>query len=458
MALEIVFAQIVLLTFSPCAIATDSRPPNILLIVADDLGSAELGCYGQEKIETPFLDQLAREGQRATAAYSAAPVCAPSRCALLTGRDMGHAAIRDNRAAPPNCEVPLPADEFTLAESLHARGYRTACIGKWGLGNPESEGSPLRQGFDRFFGYYCQLHAHDHYTDHLYDDATRIDIAPGTYAPDRFLAESLAFLDASKSEPLFLYFASTVPHLALQVPEDSLAEYRGKFEEDPYDGKKGYRAHSTPRAAYAAMVTRFDRDVGALLLALDELGIANDTIVIVTSDNGATFDVGGADTRFFRGNGELRGHKGELYEGGIRVPFLLRWPGRVKPGSTHGNPVAHFDLFLTLASLCGAAPPKATEGSNLEAVWRTGDQLPERALYFEHPAGNGWRAVRHGKWKLVVRGERKPNATITRELYDLEADPSESTNRIEDESSALFRLNALLTRRTKSPIADWNYP
>lgn len=438
-------------------LADDNRRPNVLMIVADDLGSGDLGCYGQQKIRTPNLDRLASDGLRFATAYSAAPVCAPSRCALLTGRDMGHAAIRDNRAGPQGCEVPLPDGEFTLAESLRDRGYRAACIGKWGLGAPDSEGAPLRQGFDRFFGYYGQVHAHDHYTDHLYDDAARIDNPPGSYAPDRFLDQALRFLDTSSDQPFFLLYATTIPHLALQVPEDSLEEYRGRLEDEPYDGKRGYRPHDHPHAAYAAMVTRLDRDVGALLFALDELEIARDTIVIFTSDNGATFDTGGADTAFFRSNGELRGVKGQLYEGGVRVPLLVRWPSRIEAGRVDSNPVSHVDLFPTLAAICDAKPPAETEGSDLGKLWLERDQLPDRALYFEHAAGNGWRAVRLGHWKLVVRGERNGATNVTRELFDLAADPGETTNRFDDEPSVVSRLQPILARRTTALIPEWDF-
>ncbi len=447
-----------LVAFAPPAPA---RKPNVLLILADDLGSGDLGCYGQKKITTPQIDHLAAQGLRHTIAYCGAPVCAPSRCALLTGRDMGHAAIRDNRGSGKgnDAEWPMRAGEFTLAESLKGAGYATACIGKWGLGPMDSEGSPLTQGFSRFYGFIGQVPAHDHYPKSLFDDEKTIELDGKTYAADLFLKQGIEFLTTHAKEPFFLFYATTVPHLALQVPDDSLAEYNGKFPETPYEKGQGYQPQKTPHAAYAAMVSRFDRDVGTLLSKLDELGLAQDTIVILASDNGGTFDAAGSDTRFFKSNGDLRGVKGQLYDGGIRCPLIVRWPGHVKAGSTADSPVALFDLFATLAPLCGAAPPVKSQGVDLGSLWLEGKSLAPRSLYFEHSSGGGWRAVRDGDWKLVVRGEKKKkDGAVTRELFDLRKDPNETTDLAVKEPKVLARLAAHLGDRTPSSIADWEFP
>ena len=319
-----------------------------ILIVADDLGRAELGCYGQEKIRTPRLDRMAAEGMRFTRFYAGSPVCAPSRCCLMTGKHGGHAWVRDNQDAPASLskeefpgQVPLPDREITLAELFKKQGYATACIGKWGLGPVGSEGDPRRQGFDHFFGYYCQGHAHNHYPRYLYRDGRKVELEgnPGgatgrQYSHDLFEAEALAFLDAHKDQPFFLYVPFTVPHVAIQVPEDSLAEYLGRWDDPPYRGDRGYQPHPAPRAGYAAMVTRLDRSVGRILDRVEQLGLGADTLVLFTSDNGPTHDkVGGSDSGFFASAGPLRGLKGSVYEGGLRVPAHRPLAGQDPTGS-----------------------------------------------------------------------------------------------------------------------------
>jgi arylsulfatase len=258
---------------------TQAKPTNVVLIVADDLGCFEVGCYGQEKIRTPNIDRMATGGMKFTRFYAGNAVCAPSRCVLMTGKHAGHAAVRNNVEVKPEGQHPLPAAEVTVAEVFKAKGYVTAAMGKWGLGMFGTEGDPLKQGFDVFYGYNCQRHAHSHYPPFLYRNDKRFDL-PGndgkagpSYTQDLFETEALAFLTENKARPFFLYLPFVVPHVAVQVPEDSLAEYKGKFGDDPaYDGKKGYQPHPSPRAAYAAMVTRMDRTVGRILDRLKELG------------------------------------------------------------------------------------------------------------------------------------------------------------------------------------------
>jgi arylsulfatase len=449
-----------------------SRPPNILLILADDLGTGEVGCYGQKIIRTPSIDRVAASGVRFTNAYSGSPVCAPSRACLLTGLHTGHAAIRDNKELEPEGQEPLPAEAVTLPKVLKSRGYATALIGKWGLGPPGSTGDPLKQGFDRFYGYNCQRLAHNHCPPWLYDNHEKIAltgnkplaeyknglVAPDqTYAPDRFRVEAMSFIQAHKDGPWFLLFATPVPHAALQVPEDSLAEYRGKFDDPAYDGKRGYLPHPTPRAAYAGMVTRLDRDIGAILDSVRELGLEKDTLVIISSDNGPTFE-GGTDSRFWGSAQGRRGLKGEVYEGGIRVPLIVRWPGRVQTGSVCAQPCAQWDLFPTLAAAAGLAPadmPAALDGLNLMSAL-TGAGFNREYLYWEYPSSGFQQAVRIGDCKCVRKDVRKnPDSHI--EVYDLVSDPNETTDVAADHADVVRRATEIMLTRTPSQIAEWNY-
>ncbi|MEO2091658.1 MAG: arylsulfatase [Gemmataceae bacterium] len=413
-----------------------AAPPNVVLIVADDLGVAELGCYGQAHIKTPHLDRMAKDGMKFTRFYSGQAVCAPSRCVLMTGKHTGHAAIRDNREAANKAEGqhPLPADEITVAALLKKKGYTTAAMGKWGLGMFGTSGDPLRHGFDTFYGYNCQRHAHSHYPTYLYRNADRFDLkgndgAKGdSYTQDLFEKEALDFLAAHKEKPFFLFLPFVVPHVAVQVPEDSLNEYQGKLGDDPsYDGKKGYRVHPAPHAAYAAMVTRMDRSVGRILDKLKELKLDDNTLVLFTSDNGPTHNVGGADSTFFKSAGELRGLKGSLYEGGIRVPLLAYWPGKITAGTTFDTPFAFWDFLPTLCELTGAEIPKGIDGiSFLPTLLGKGGQTAHDFLYWEFPGYGGQQAVREGDWKAVRQklGQKK----VVTELYDLKADPNETTD------------------------------
>ncbi len=442
-------------TLAGCGgLLTRRRPTNVIFIMADDLGYAEVGCFGQRKIRTPNLDRLAAQGMRFTSHYSGSPVCAPSRCTLLTGQHTGHAYIRDNDEMGERGDVwhdpalegqrPLLEGTYTIGQLFQGAGYATAAIGKWGLGGPGSTGEPNRQGFDLFYGYLCQRIAHNYYPTHLWrNDEQELlgndyfyphqrlpetaDPADPTayaayrgrvYAPDRLAAEARRFVDEHRDRPFFLYLPFNVPHAALQVPEDSLAEYAGAFPETPYRGEKSYLPHPTPRAAYAAMITRMDREIGTLLDRLEEYGIADDTLVIFTSDNGPTFN-GGTDSTFFESAGGLRGLKQDLYEGGIRVPLVARWPGHVPAGVTSDLPCAFWDWLPTFADLLGVALPVASDGiSLLPALQGRSEPGPPRAyLYWEFA---GAQAVRRGKWKGIRTRVDRPI-----ELYDLEQDIGE---------------------------------
>ncbi|MBI1302834.1 MAG: sulfatase-like hydrolase/transferase [Phycisphaera sp.] len=419
--------------------APQRRAPNIVLVFADDLGYGELGCYGQQKIATPNIDRLAREGARLTQFYTAAPVCAPSRSALLTGQHLGHTPIRDNSEVQPEGQGPLPAETRTLAHDLRAAGYATACIGKWGLGFVGSSGDPNAMGFDLFYGYNCQRQAHNFYPTHLWRNDERVVLEGNdpksrtelVYAPDLMLDEAKAFIGANASRPFFLLYASPLPHLALQPTRKDLEPYDLSFDETPYAGGKGYLPHQTPRAAYAAMISRLDAEVGAIRAELERHGLAENTLIVVTSDNGPTHDVGGVDTVFFDSTAGLRGRKGSVWEGGIRVPCVAWWPRTIAPGVTIDDAAWTADLRATFGAFADApAPP--SDGRDLSALLLDGDPLPTRALYWPFPGYGGQEAVREGDWKIVRTGLRQRKSPAAEnegwQLFNLATDPNETTD------------------------------
>jgi arylsulfatase A-like enzyme len=457
----------------------ESPRPNIVFLLCDDLGYGDVGCFGQKKIHTPNIDRLASEGMRLTVHYSGNAVCAPSRCTLMTGKHPGHAFIRSNRQYRPDSEGqwPLPADEVTLLKILKSLGYTTGAFGKWGLGAPDTTGEPLRQGVDRFFGYNCQAVAHNFYPTHLWDNGQRRALnnpafaahqkLPGDadanspesyaryrgndYAPDLINEQARKFLRDNRDRPFLLYYPTTVPHLALQVPDDSLAEYLGKFPDEPYTGGRGYLPQRTPRAAYAAMVTRLDRDIGRLVDLVDELGLTERTLFVFTSDNGPLFDrYGGTDTDFFESAGKFRGRKGSLYEGGIRVPCIVRWKGRIAPGTESDRVTGFEDWLPTLLELIGARDltPAKLDGISFAPTLLGKRQEPRPFLYREIPETGGQQCVRAGNWKAVrQRLNPGPNAKLDPgpiELYELDRDPSETTDVAAEHPDVVARLARLL--------------
>ncbi len=432
--------------------AAASRP-NIVLFLGDDLGLRDLGCYGGSRIRTPAIDALAAGGVRFTQAYSGSPVCAPSRCVLMTGLHTGHAQIRDNLEIQPEGQAPLAEGTRTFPRELQKAGYRTGCVGKWGLGHPGSAGTPDKMGFDFFYGYNCQRAAHNHYPSYLWRDGNQEILTANTggptggqYAPDLFEKEALGFIRENASRPFFLFYATTIPHLALQVPGDSLAEYDGAWAETPYDGGKGYLPHPAPRAAYAAMVTRFDRSIGRVMSLLKDLGLDRNTLVLFASDNGATYDIGGFDPAFFQSTGDLRAAKGSVYEGGIRVPLIGRWPGRIKPGATSDHVCAFQDVFPTVLEAAGLArsvPPGLDGLSFAPTLFRHGRQRAHDHLYMEFTGYDGQQMVRQGSWKAVRQNLMKnPRAPI--ELYDLAADPRETRNLAAEKPGLVKRLAKIM--------------
>jgi len=466
---------------SPCEPV--DRPPNVVFVLADDLGYGELGCFGQTRIRTPNVDRLEREGMRWTQHYAGSPVCAPSRCVLLTGKHTGHALVRANwenggwGPDEPEGQFPLPADTATLARSLKRAGYATACIGKWGLGGPETSGHPNRQGFDLFFGHLCQRKAHNHYPTHLWRNAERVELAnewfaahqrldaplasdaayderfaAAEYAPDRMIEEALGFIRAHRDRPFFLFYASPIPHVALQVPPDAVEAYPAEWDAGPYLGGKGYLPHPSPRRAYAAMVSRLDDEVGRIVRLVDELELTGDTLIVFTSDNGPTF-AGGADSEFFESTAGLRGLKGSVWEGGLRVPLVARWPGHIAPGTTCDLPSGFQDWLPTLLEQAGLEIPSGLDGRSLAAVL-SGDEFAwaERDLYWEY---ENQQALRRGRWKAVRPRLGEDDSAL--ELYDLAADPFEREDVAADHPGVVAELERAL-RDARVPNADFPIP
>ncbi len=470
----------------------DVREPNVILIMADDLGLAELGCTGGTRIRTPNIDALREEGMLFTNAYSGSTVCAPSRCTLLTGLHTGHSQVRDNGETPnftgrpddpatetiggwkippePNGfwggQMSLEPETETIATALKRAGYATCGVGKWGLGGPDSVGHPNQQGFDHWFGYLCQRNAHNYYPTYLMRNNDRITLEGNDrglvgkqYATDLMADEACSFVRTHAEDPFFLYYATPVPHLALQVPDDSLEEYSGLWEDPSYEGGKGYLPHPEPRAAYAAMVTRFDRDIGRLAKLVDELGLKDDTIIIITSDNGSTFDLGGYDPEFFQGTGGLRGAKTWLHEGGIRVPLIFTWPDHITPDSSSDLAVANWDIFPTVLGLTGAnTSSDHLDGIDLApALLETGTPEERDHLYWEFHSRGGMQAVRMGRWK-GLRTNAHADEAAPIELFDLQSDPAETTDVAAQHPEVVTRIAELMkTSRTVSPVKSWNF-
>jgi len=445
--------------FAAPARAADAPRPNIVFILADDLGVGDLGCYGQQKIKTPRIDRLATEGMKFTRFYAGCPVCAPSRCTLMTGKHQGHAFIRDNKGMKPEGQYPIPADEVTLFDLLKKAGYATGAFGKWGLGPMESTGDPLAHGVDSFFGYNCQSKAHNFYPKTLWKNHQLVEL-PGnsggvtgkTYSHDVIEEATLGFLreqakgdKGQAQKPFFLYVPFTIPHLALQVPEDSLAEYERAFEETPYAGK-AYQPHPKPKAAYAAMITRMDRSVGRIVDLLEELKLADNTLICFTSDNGAGADgFAGLHTEFFQSMLNLRGWKGSMYEGGIRVPFVARWPGKIKAGTTSDLPAAFSDVLPTLCDVAGVPTPAGIDGLSIKPTFLgVGDQPPREHLYCEFAGYGGWQAVWLGNWKGLRKNLQKELSAI--ELYDLANDPSEKTDLAAKHPDVVAKIAEIMQR------------
>ena len=427
---------------------TGPRPPNIIFILADDLGYGDLGCYGQRLIQTPNLDRMAAEGMRFTQCYAGSTVCAPSRCCLMTGLHTGHARVRGNK------RVPLRPEDVTVADVLKGAGYTTALIGKWGLGEPGTSGVPNRQGFDEFFGYLNQGRAHNYYPEYLWRNEEKVAIEGNVesrdhrgvsierkqYSHDLFTREALEFIERRKDEKFFLYLAYTIPHA-----NNERGRAEGDGMETPSYGPYADKPWANPQKGHAAMISRMDRDIGALFQKLRDLGLDENTIVFFSSDNG-THKEGGADPQFFTSSGPLRGYKRDLYEGGIRVPTMVRWPGNVEAGVVNEHAWGFWDFPATAAQLAGAAIPEGLDGISMLPTLLGNEQECHDSLYWEFHEGGFKRALRMGDWKAVSLGSDKPL-----ELYDLSEDLGETNNVAEAHPEIVARIEHYLrTARTDS--------
>ena len=476
----------------------ENQKPNIIYMLADDLGYGELGVYGQQKIKTPNIDALAKAGMRFTQHYSGSPVCAPSRCVLLTGKHSGHAYIRGNdewasrgevwnykkMTEDPNLEGqrPIPANTQTLGKLLQSVGYKTACVGKWGLGAPLSEGAPNKQGFDFFYGYNCQRQAHNLYPKHLWKNDQKVPlnnelVAPGTkleagvdsmelsvyskfsqpdYAPESMLTEALDFMDQNQNEPFFLLFASPLPHVPLQVSKEYTDRYLEEFgDEQPYLGNKGYFPNRYPNATYAGMISYLDNQVGAIVEYLKKLGLYENTLIIFSSDNGPTY-AGGVDPNYFDSahpfNNDYGWTKGFVHEGGIRVPMVAVWEGKIKAGASTDHISAFWDVLPTIAEITDFESPKDIDGiSFLPTLLGNSNQKSHNFLYWEFPSYKGQQAIRMGKWKGIRRNIFEGNLAI--ELYDLDTDLKEENNVAEQHPEIVKMIEEImLQEHTPSAI------
>jgi arylsulfatase A len=448
--------------------AEDPQKPNIVYILADDLGYGDLSCYGQTHFQTPNIDKMASEGMLFTQHYAGTAVCAPSRSSLMTGQTTGHTPIRGNKEVKPEGQWPIPDSTFTVAEMLKQAGYVTGGFGKWGLGYPGSEGEPNKQGFDEFYGYNCQRLAHNYYPSYLWDNQQKVMLDGNTgdkfgeYAADMIHQRALQFIEKNKDKPFFLYYPSTIPHAELLLPEKYKMEYEGKFlPEKSYKGAEpgdqGFRTGSygtqpESHAAFAAMVTHLDQQVGDVLDKLKELGLDKNTIVIFTSDNGPHLE-GGADPDYFNSNGPLRGYKRDLYEGGIREPMIAWWPGKIQASSTSDHVSAFWDIMPTVAELVGASTPKYIDGvSFLPTLLGNNGQKEHDYMYWEFHEQGGRQALRKGDWKLVRYNVSRPGKTTT-ELYDLNNDVGEEHNLAEEHPEKVKELMDLLkSARVESKV------
>lgn len=434
-------------------------PPNVIFVLADDLGYGDLGCYGQKVIRTPSLDRMAAEGMRFTQNYAGSTVCAPSRCVLMTGLHTGHAFIRGNSEVRPMGQIPIPADTVTVAKLLKKAGYKTGLIGKWGLGGPDSTGIPNRQGFDYFFGYLCQRHAHNYYPEFLFrneervplggnrvaeprPDGTGVAVERSQYSHDLFAQEALSFVERNKERPFFLYLAFTIPHANNEAGQKGMEV--PSYE--PYEKEEW----PEPEKGRAAMITRMDGDIGRLLAKLKELGLDEKTLVMFSSDNGP-HEEGGSDPAFFKSSGPLRGIKRDLYEGGIRVPLIARWPGTVEAGSVSHHVSAFWDFLPTCGELVGLETPSGIDGISMlpTLLGRPVEQKKHEFLYWEFHERGITQAVRMGDWKAVY--VRKPDRF---ELYDLKRDLSEGHDVAQEHQEIVARIKPYL-ETARSPSERW---
>ncbi|SDX24506.1 Arylsulfatase A [Lutibacter oricola] len=466
---RIVVILIVSLLFLGCKneqkpVVNTNQKPNIIYILADDMGIGDLGAYGQEIIKTPNLDALAAKGMKFTQHYSGSAVCAPSRSTLMTGKHTGHTPIRGNKEAGKGLEgqVPLPAETITLAEMLKEQGYATGMFGKWGLGF--EEGDPNSQGFDEFYGYNCQKLAHRYYPPYLNHNQKRDSLKgnDGTntaiYSQDKIQDHTIKFIDDNKDKPFFAYVPLALPHAEIISPKDSIFKmYDGKFKETPYTEDNKYTSDygpnmvwyeycsvEKPKATYAAMITRIDAYVGQILAKVKELGLEENTVIMFASDNGPSPE-GGASPDFFKSNSHFRGYKRDLYEGGLRAPFIAVWPNKIKAGSESNHISAFWDIVPTISEITSAKTPNNIDGiSFLPTLMGKKEQKQHDYLYWEFNIKTGRKAIRKDVWKGVwynINNKKKPGSF---ELYNLSTDIAEETNIANENPEIVKELKQLM--------------
>ncbi|MFD0799388.1 arylsulfatase [Maribacter chungangensis] len=452
---------------SVSALSKTTNKPNIIYILADDLGYGDLSVYGQQKFNTPNIDKLAQNGMLFRQHYSGSTVCAPSRSALMTGMHTGHTVVRGNKEVQPEGQHPIPDATYTIAEALQKEGYTTGAFGKWGLGYPGSEGDPTKQGFDTFFGYNCQRLGHNYYPRHLWSNLDSIvlpgnqDFGKEVYAPELIHEKTLEFIESHKKGPFFLYVPSIIPHAELVAPEAFMKKHRGKYPPEKeyigYDEGENYRlgpyeSQKETHAAFAAMVDLLDEQVGEIVAKVTELGIAQNTIIIFTSDNGP-HEEGGADPEYFNSNAGLKGVKRDLYEGGIRVPMIASWPGTIPKASETDHISAFWDVFPTFMELSKGLVPEGLDGISFLPTL-TGNpegQKNHEYLYWEFHERGGRQAIRKGDFKAVKYNVFEGNSKI--ELYDLSKDSSEANNIADEHPTIVAEMEELMqVARTPSPI------
>jgi arylsulfatase len=468
---------------------------NVIFIIADDLGYNDPGCYGQKITETPNIDALARNGIRFTQYYSGSPVSAPSRCVLLTGKHTGHSFIRGNHEWPERGDVwnfkmmeenpslegqyPVPEETVTFSKIFQQQGYKTACIGKWGLGAPFTGGAPNKQGFDLFYGYNCQRQAHTYYPAHLWknEEIVKLEndfVAPHTtqldgdpiktesyarynlkdYAPRLMLDEALSFIRSNKDYPFFLHFTTTIPHVPLQAPAEWVEKYRNKIgEEKPYLGDKRYFPCRYPMATYAAMVAYLDYQVGCIVDLLKKLGIYENSIIFFTSDNGPV-TTGGADSQFFENakpfNQAANRLKGSVFEGGIHVPMIVSWHGIRNKGATTDHVCAAWDIFPTMCEILNVKVPEGLDGiSFMPTILQKENQKKHEFLYWEYPEGRGQQAVRFGNWKGIRDSTR--DGVLKIKLFDLDYDITEETDISDRYPDIVKQIESVMDREHVQP-------
>lgn len=431
--------------------------PNIIYILADDLGYGDLSCFGQKKFSTPNIDKLAAEGIKFTNYYAGCTVCAPSRSTLLTGLHTGHTPIRGNKSMNPEGEWPLPAQTITFPKLLQQAGYTTGAFGKWGLGFIGSEGDPNKQGFNEFFGYNDQSLAHNYYPDHLWHNKEKIvltensDHQKGIFAPNLIHRKALDFIENNKGNSFFMFYCTTIPHAELTAPDEYMSKFRNKFlpeksftgvDSGPTYRKGPYGSQPEVHAAFAAMVTLLDDKVGEIVADIKKLGLDKNTIIIFSSDNGPHIE-GGADPEYFDSNGPFKGYKRDLYEGGIREPMIARWPGYIKPGKTTNHVSAFWDVMPTVLELAGVKAPSGIDGISFVPTLLGGKQPEHEYLYWEFYEQGGRIALRMGKWKAVQYNVSAVPRSAT-ELYDLSSDPGETKNLAVANPNIVKKMEALM--------------